>query len=117
MADSSQEKTEEASPRQLEKARERGEVWQSKDLTASLVLAVAALTLSSLIDPGASHFGALTAAVCQMGQSPALSSGQILGIVGSFAAGAALDLLPLLAVVFAVGAFVPFLQVGPLLVL
>src|SRR6476619_3592085 len=110
MADSSQEKTEEASPRQLEKARERGEVWQSKDLTASLVLAMAALTLSSLVDQGASHFATLTAAICQMGRG-GLTEGQLLSTFGSFAASAAVDLLPLLAVVFAVGAFVPFLQV------
>jgi flagellar biosynthetic protein FlhB len=117
MADSSQEKTEEASPRQLEKARERGEVWQSKDLTASLVLAMAALTLSSLLEQGGSDFSAMTAAICQMGQTPGLSSGQLLSTFGSFAARAAVDLLPLLAVVLAVGAFIPFLQVGPLLVL
>jgi len=117
MADSSQEKTEEASPRQLEKARERGEVWQSKDLTASLVLAMAALTLSSLVEKGASDFSALTAAVCQIGQEGAIPSNQLISTFGSFAARAAVDVLPLLAVVFAVGAFIPFLQVGPLLVL
>src|SRR5579859_590670 len=112
MADSSQEKTEEASPRQLEKARERGEVWQSKDFTASLVLAMAALTLSSLLDQGGSDLSTMTAAICRMGQISDLSSGQLLTTFGSFASRAAIDLLPLLAVVFAVGAFIPFLQVG-----
>src|SRR3954447_13654219 len=108
MAESSQEKTEEASPRQLEKARERGEVWQSKDLTASLVLAMAALTLSSLVDQGASDLSAMTAAICQMGQSGGIPTGELLTTFGSFATRAAVDLLPLLAVVFAVGAFIPF---------
>ncbi len=51
-----------------------------------------------------------------MGQG-GLTDSQLLSTFGSFAASAAIDLLPMLAVVFAVGAFVPFLQVGPLLVL
>lgn len=41
--DSSQEKTEEASPRKLEKAREEGQVPRSRDLTSTAVLLIASV--------------------------------------------------------------------------
>jgi flagellar biosynthetic protein FlhB len=43
--DSSQEKTEEASARKLEKAREEGQVPRSRDLTTTAVLMIAAIGL------------------------------------------------------------------------
>jgi len=43
--DSSQEKTEEASPRKLEKAREEGQVPRSRDLTSTAVLLLASIGL------------------------------------------------------------------------
>jgi flagellar biosynthetic protein FlhB len=43
--DSSQEKTEEASPRKLEKAREEGQVPRSRDLTSTAVLLIASIGL------------------------------------------------------------------------
>ena len=41
--DSSQEKTEEASSRKIEKAREEGQIPRSRDLTTTAVLMLAAL--------------------------------------------------------------------------
>src|SRR5436853_612641 len=62
MSDSG-EKTEEATPRALKKARERGEVSQSKDLTGSVLLAVAALVLSSQVDSAGTQIGAFSRAI------------------------------------------------------
>jgi flagellar biosynthetic protein FlhB len=117
MADSSQEKTEEASPRQLEKARERGEVSQSKDLTGSLILCIASFVLAGAVDETSTQFSAMTTAYFQMGQQGYISNDQLLSALGAFATRGALSLLPLLATIFAAGVFIPFIQVGPLLVL
>ncbi|HEY7115308.1 MAG TPA: EscU/YscU/HrcU family type III secretion system export apparatus switch protein, partial [Tepidisphaeraceae bacterium] len=56
---SSGEKTEEATPRRLEKARERGEVSQSKDLTGAMLLAAAGAVLANQIDTAATTFSNL----------------------------------------------------------
>ena len=52
------EKTEEASPRQREKARERGEVAQSRDLTSAMLLAVAGLVIAGQVETAGSRIGA-----------------------------------------------------------
>src|SRR5438105_4847566 len=98
--DSSQEKTEEASPRQLQKARERGEVSQSKDLTAAALLAVTAGAIAWQVDAAASAFEVMGRTAFEA-TSGDLSNRALLTAFGTAAAQAGRALLPLLAVVFA----------------
>jgi flagellar biosynthetic protein FlhB len=116
MSDSG-EKTEEATPRQLEKARERGEVSQSKDLTGSVVLAVAALVLSSQSDVAGTQIGAFARAVFSSTGRTGWSTGSLLSVLGQGVLTAALALIPLFAAIFAVALFIPFIQVGALFTL
>lgn len=111
------EKTEEATARQKQKARERGEVAKSKDLTGSVLLAVAALVLASQIEGAAGQIGAFARAVFAGAGTADLSRGPILSVLGQAALQAGVVLLPLMAAIFAVAAFVPFLQVGALMTL
>jgi flagellar biosynthetic protein FlhB len=116
MSDSG-EKTEEATPRQKQKARERGEVAKSKDLTGSVLLAVAALVLASQIDVAARQIGALAKAIFATAGTAQLTQASMLSVLGQAALQAGLALLPLLAAIFATAAFVSFVQVGALVTL
>src|SRR5437660_9789899 len=105
------EKSEEATPRQKEKARERGEVSQSKDLTGSVLLSVAALVLASQVEPAGSAIAGFARAVFASAGNSDWSTGSLLSVLGQGAMTAGLALLPLFAAILAVAIFVPFLQV------
>ena len=114
MSDSG-EKTEEATPRQLEKARERGEVSQSKDLTSAILLAVGFGVISATMDTAASRFKAVATTALTNAASPGVSNDLLFKTLGAVAIEAAKALLPLFAAMMAIAALVPFLQVGALL--
>lgn len=115
MADSSQERSEQATPRKLEKSREKGQVAVSRDLTGVVLLITATVLLSmssegisvSIIDHSRDCFR-LTAS-----PSPAV----LLAALGSSASTVARLVVPLLIALFLASLAATFLQVGPLLAL
>lgn len=114
-ADDAQERTEDASPKKLRKARERGEVARSSDLTAALLLAVAA---GGLAYGGGALARALNDSaldVFRVVAQPELNSSDLTNALGECAARAAAATFPLLIVLCASALVFPFLQVGPLI--
>src|SRR5690348_9201727 len=117
--DSSQEKTEQATPQQLKKARERGQVAISRDLSSAVLLAVALLLTASLLPQAARGFvddvrQAWTLA-CAPHPGHGSLDGQLGPVLGHFFAGAAGLIAPPLALLAAAGALVGFVQAGPVL--
>lgn len=106
------EKTEEPTPRRLEKARERGEVAKSRDLGTFVGLAAGALALAftgaGLV---AALRGLLTASFREVASSGRVAPRAFLE--ASLEAGFVAS-LPFLLVVTAIGAAVSYLEVGPL---
>ncbi|MFT4538955.1 MAG: flagellar biosynthesis protein FlhB [Planctomycetota bacterium] len=116
MAESgSEEKTEEASPQKLRKARERGEVAKSQDLNTGLLLAVAIGALSYQLAPMAQALASMGKRCLQLTAEPNLSNDQLLEAAARAFDDGASSLVTIL-LLLGVFAFVfPFLQVGPLL--
>jgi len=111
------EKTEEATPRQLQKARERGEVSQSKDLTSAILLAVGFGVIGFTMDAAGPRFKAAAVSAFTNAASPDVSNDVLFRTLAAVSLEAAQALLPLFAAMFAFALFVPFLQVGALLTL
>lgn len=113
--DSSQERTEQPSERKLRKARERGEVWQSRDLTGAALLAAALLAVATQARPLADAALHSTRVCVQLaaGDPPPLET------IFAAAASTLGTVLRPLAIVLAAGviaaAAASFLQVGALL--
>src|SRR2546423_10856806 len=101
------EKTEDATPRQLEKARERGEVSQSKDLTSAILLAVGFGVIAFTMDTAGPRFKAAAAAAFTNAAAPGVSNDVLFRTLAAVSLEAAQALLPLFAAVFAFALFVP----------
>jgi flagellar biosynthetic protein FlhB len=112
---SSGERTEEATPRRLEKARERGEVSQSRDLTGAALLAAAAGVLANQVDAATTTFSALGRMAFEAAGSRELSGQVLLTMFGTAVLEGGKCLLPLFGTLFVLAVFIPHLQVGPLL--
>lgn len=116
MADESGDKSEEPTPRKLEKSREKGQVWKSRDLTGTLVflggLGAMVATFPAMVAKYREGLqGAITLIAGPVGPE-AISKAIYDGMV------ALLTLtLPVLLTCAAVGAFADFLQVGALFAL
>lgn len=115
MAESTQERTELPTPEKLRRARERGEVWQSRDLTSAAILLAAMLALMGQAQAlwGAVRDSSRACFTLASGGGP--SVGEALsaawGVFGAVA-------WPTLAVIVAAtvaGGLCSFLQVRPLL--
>lgn len=112
---SSGEKTEEATPRQLEKARERGEVSQSRDLTGAVLLATATGVIANTADSAADAFALLgRTAFAASGPGP-IHNSTLVTLFGSAMVQALTALMPLLGGLLVMALAIPFLQVGALL--
>ncbi len=113
--DTSQERTEQPSERKLRKARERGEVWQSRDLAGAVLLAAALLALAAQARPLAE------AALSASGSCFTLAAGDppnlptIFEATSAAAWGFARPLAVILAAAVIAAAAASFLQVGALL--
>ncbi len=107
--------TEEASPKRLREARERGEVWQSKELTGGVVLLAVAGALNSLGDTFlAEHLGSFEA-VFRAAHSAELSSRTASDVfVSTLARIASRVALPLIVLAAASAALGTLLQTRPL---
>lgn len=106
----SEEKREEATPKAERRARERGRVWQSRDLTLGAVLLGAALAVGlgrGALVPRLLSLMAAPFASIEAGDAPGPAA---LAIVGD----GALLLAPLLAAIVAAAALAGALQIGPL---
>lgn len=114
---SSGEKTEDPTPRALRKARERGEVARSNDLTAFLVLLVGLGTLVALMGDLGTQFRLMIERVASMTLSGDHGPAAMLTAFAEMAEGVGVALLPLLALLAAAAFAAVFLQVGPLLTL
>ncbi len=114
-ADDGQERTEEATPKKLRKARERGEVARSSDLTAALLLAVAAAGVAYAGPQLARTLHANALESFHAAARPHLSSGELIDALGRCAERAASACAPLLIVLCGCALAFTYLQVGPVL--
>ena len=109
---SSQEKTEEATPKRLRDAREKGQVWKSKDLTMVLNLVAAFMVLAfSLGFMSGQIKGLIKDMIVMMGQSE-LTLADISTLITRTAWVTAKVSAPVLLTVLVISAVVTFLQVG-----
>lgn len=115
MAD--QEKTEEATPRALLKARERGQVARSQDLTTALMLGTAVVGLALLLPGMARGYADLTRAVLEGAASPDFTRRRVLELGLQGAVSGLESLGPFLLLLTVAGAFFTFVQVGALVTL
>src|SRR4051812_20168125 len=109
------EKTEEATPRRLEKARERGEVSQSRDLTGAALLAAATGVIANQVDAATTTFSTLGRMAFEAAGSRELSNQMLLTLFGTGVMEGGKALLPLFGTLFVLALLIPHLQVGPLL--
>ncbi|AFU97701.1 flagellar biosynthesis protein FlhB [Simiduia agarivorans] len=107
--DSSQEKTEEATPRRLEKAREEGQIPRSKELTTTVMLLAGSVALLASGPFMGSQLGGVFESSMRLDRASAFDPSQMLAILTSSLADSLLALLPLFFTL-AVAAFV-----GPIL--
>lgn len=116
MADTSQERTEEATPKRQREARERGEVARSPDVGSAAILAAGLLCI---LYQGAGMFSQMR--VMMQGTlahaaDPDPSQGLALAALADAITAAGLAIAPLLLAVTVTAALAGFMQVGPLLV-
>ena len=108
------EKTEEATPKKLRKAREDGNVAKSAEFTGLMVLLAALAATVITIETIASRLIALYLEAIRLGQRPDLDASHI----GPFLYGAlesmGLMLAPILAAAFVAAAFFSYVQIGAL---
>lgn len=114
MADESGDKTEEPTPKKLDDARKRGQVWKSRDLTSALVFFVGYAAMTASIQAIYERFHALfNGSVEKIGHlgTPAHDTSDALfqGLVALLVL-----CLPVVAGAAIVGGLADFLQVGPL---
>ena len=112
---SSGEKTEQPTPRMQQEARRRGEVALSRDLTSSILLLAAVVAIVGCAHRVLETFGDM--AVQAFGQIAAdkLDQNVLLAVLATSGQRAALLLLPLFGVLLLLAAFLPFIQIGPVL--
>lgn len=111
------ERTEKATPRRLRQAREQGRVSNSKDLTASCVVAAGLLTVAVRADGIAEGARALLRGAIGQASAPPLDSVLAVDSLAECAAAAAAELAPVFLAMALCGVLVSFLQVGPIFTL
>lgn len=114
MAESSGEKTEEATPQKLLQARRKGQVAQSKDLATAAVL-LSGFALMSFQALGiAMGYASRTARTFSLAGSSELNRNLLLTALFGEIEAAMVDLMPLLVLLTLVAGFAMFLQTGPI---
>ncbi|MGA2498580.1 MAG: EscU/YscU/HrcU family type III secretion system export apparatus switch protein [Tepidisphaeraceae bacterium] len=111
----SAEKTEEATPHQIQEARKRGEVSSSRDLSSAVVLTVGFVVLASHAGDISSCLKNVMRLCFTAAVSGDLSNAVLLGALGRACLEALQVLIPTMLAMMVVAFFVPFLQVGALL--
>ena len=111
----SSEKTEEATPKRLEKSREKGEVFQSRDLTGAILLATATAVIAGQVESIGVVFPNMATMVFESAGTGELSHGAVLTVFGVAVMEGAKALVPLLGAMFLAALASSFFQVGPLL--
>jgi len=111
----SQEKTEEATPRQLQKAREKGDVSVSRDLNSAVLLAAAAVWLGWSLGALGDVFERVARRCAGTAIAADFSAERLVGTLLDAANDAAIAVLPLLVILTVAGALTNFLQIGPVL--
>ncbi|MFQ5591685.1 MAG: flagellar biosynthesis protein FlhB [Phycisphaerae bacterium] len=114
MAEPSQEKTEAPTPHKLREARKRGEVALSRDLTSSLILAVATAVVAYQAESIGAEFRALAEVAFGKASAPNLTSDLLLTTFSTSCYRAALVLAPVLVLACGIAALVLLVQIGPL---
>lgn len=114
MADSTQEKTEQATPRKLQKAREEGQVARSMELNSVVIVSLGVVSIYLL---GPLLFGNLAIMMRQtLSQAPkfVIDSGNIQSLFTSQLWGFTVVLGPILLVLAVISYLINVVQVGPL---
>jgi flagellar biosynthesis protein FlhB len=114
---SSGERTEEATPQKLRKAREKGQVAMSRDLSAAAVFIAALVLLIGQLAAVTQSLEALTRTSIAAATDPDLSVDVVLRVAGGVFAQGMASIAPLVIGIFIVAVLATFLQVGPLLTL
>jgi flagellar biosynthesis protein FlhB len=112
------DKTEEPTPKKLDDARKKGQVWKSKDLTGAFTLILGLGTVKVLWSTVEEQIQELFRfAFVHMANPKALDSALMRHFMDMALYTALLLMVPVLAVVIIVAVLVEFLQVGPLFTL
>lgn len=109
------ERTEQATPQKLRKARERGEVAVSRDLTSALMLAVGAGVLVNQFTKIGAKFQQMAKTVIQPAAVETLTPAKAITLFAQTCFDGVLAVAPILVGLWAMAVLGPFLQVGPLL--
>ena len=117
MADQSGEKTEQATPRQLRKAREKGQVAKSAEMTAAAVMFAGIGMFVSQADSIAKAFDTIVRTTIATAVREDLTPGMLVTTLGKMTALGLTAILPVIIIMAAAGMFVAFIQVGALLTL
>lgn len=108
------EKTEQATPTKLRKAREKGEVAVSQEVNAAAVMTAALLVLTWTAAGMVERMQTLTEAILTVATRP-MTADQVVGVLWHAVGAGGLILAPILVGLTIAAAAAPFFQVGPLL--
>lgn len=110
---SSQEKTEEATPKRLRDARKKGQVWHSRDLSTILVLIACFISLAMTISYTSTQLQDLMKALFSLTSDPELPLESMFSSIQSSVTTLVVVTLPILLTAFITALVISFVQVGP----
>lgn len=111
--DSSQEKTEDATPRRVREARKKGQVAKSRDLNTIVILIAAFAGLMMLIQVSSDDFEALFRQVFAVAQQREIDNRDLFRQLGAACISLAKICLPYVGFLAVIALAVGFLQTGP----
>lgn len=115
MAESSSEKTEQPTSHKLRKARQQGQVPQSRELTGAVVLVAIILGLAYRVDRIGTDMQAITYKSIQTALGQELTARTVLLTTFESVRTVAGTFMPLLVIIVTVGIFMPFVQIGAMI--
>ncbi|MEX2215507.1 MAG: flagellar biosynthesis protein FlhB [Phycisphaeraceae bacterium] len=115
MADTSGDKTEDATPKQLRKAREKGQVARSAEMTAAAVLIAGVGMFVSQAGVIADAFQAIFRTTIATAVREDLTPLMMIDTLGTMAGLGFAAITPVIVIMAAAGLFIAFIQVGALL--
>lgn len=115
MADqsSSQEKTEEATPKRLRDARKKGQVSKSRDLNTIVIVVAAFCAVAALKDYMGTNINAVMQKAFQFSSKTQIDNEDLFLIFQDFFLSYVKTIAPYLGIVLFVAIFIGFIQVGP----
>ncbi len=114
MADSSQEKTEEATPKRLRESRKKGQVAKSKDLNTVVILIIAFVVLIFMKGYIGSYFKGIMVSNFTVAVSPDLNLAQLFVQIKQSAYVFAKLIAPFGLIIVFVAVAIGFFQIGPI---